>query len=117
MNEISHIKSISKLHQFLGVEKPKHPLVSVLRLNQFLDNFEIDHFKYSLGLYQVSLKDNCPFTLVHYGRNPYDFQEATMVFTAPNQVLEYQKSGTTETDDGWDVVVPSRLNSENGTWK
>lgn len=104
MTKIANIKSISELHQFLGILKPKHPLVSVLRLNQVLEKFEIENFKYSLGLYQISLKDNCPYVMVNYGRNSYDFQEATMVFTAPNQVLEYQKTQSTTTDDGWTLL-------------
>ena len=106
MTKITNIKSITALHQFLGIEKPKHPLVSVLRLNQVLRHFEIENFKYSLGLYQISLKENCPFVMVNYGRNSYDFQEATMIFTAPNQVVEYQyqKAESTSADEGWTLL-------------
>lgn len=104
MKEIININSISEVHNFFGLEKPKHPLISVLRVNEQLQNMDIENFKYSLGLYQISLKDNCPFTITNYGRNSYDFQEGTMIFTAPNQVLEYQKTNNDKTDNGWSVI-------------
>ncbi len=104
MKEIIKIETISEMHQFLGVEKPKHPLISVLRIGDLLKNLEVDNLKYSLGLYQISLKDKCPFTIVNYGRNSYDYQEGTMVFTAPNQVLEFKKVVTTDENKGWTLA-------------
>lgn len=88
MKEIITINSITELHGFFGLEKPKHPLVSVVRLAKELEHLDIEKFKYSVGLYQISLKDNCPFTITNYGRNSYDYQEGSMVFMAPNQVLK-----------------------------
>lgn len=104
MKEIIKLNSISETHHFLGLEKPKHPLISVLRFGEVLQNFDVDNIKYTLGLYQISLKDNCPFTIVNYGRNSYDYQEGTMVFTAPNQVLEFTQEAVAEVDEGWTLV-------------
>lgn len=104
MKEIIKIDTITESHEFLGLEKPKHPLISVIRLGSVLQNLEVDNLKYSLGLYQISLKDNCPFTIVNYGRNSYDYQEGTMVFTAPNQILEFKKAQILEEDKGWTLA-------------
>jgi AraC family transcriptional activator of pobA len=104
MKEIINLDTISETHRFLGIEKPKHPLISVLRIGDVLQNLEVDNVKYSLGLFQISLKDNCPFTIANYGRNSYDYQEGTMVFTAPNQVLEFKKAEAIEEDAGWSLV-------------
>jgi AraC family transcriptional regulator, transcriptional activator of pobA len=104
MKEIIKIETISETHQFLGLAKPKHPLISVLRIGDKLQNLEVDNLRYSTGLYQISLKDNCPFTIAKYGRNSYDHQEGTMIFTAPNQVLEYKKSEIVEVDKGWTLA-------------
>jgi len=104
MKEIIKLNTISETHHFLGLEKPKHPLISVLRIGDILQNLEIDNVKYSLGLYQISLKDNCAFTIVNYGRNSYDYQEGTMIFTAPNQVLEFKKNETAKDDKGWTLA-------------
>ncbi|MFC6268147.1 helix-turn-helix domain-containing protein [Frigoriflavimonas asaccharolytica] len=104
MKEIITINSISELHDFFGLEKPKHPLVSVVRLAKELKDLDIEKFKYSVGLYQISLKDNCPFTITNYGRNSYDYQEGSMVFMAPNQVLEVEKQNVNREDTGWSIV-------------
>ena len=104
MKDIINIETISEVHHFLGKSKPKHPLISVLRIGDVIENIEVKNLKYSLGLYQISLKDNCPFTIVNYGRNSYDYQEGTMVFTSPNQVLEYKKDEVAEKDKGWTLA-------------
>lgn len=104
MKQIVSINNITEIHDFFGLEKPKHPLISVLRVNKQLQNMDIENFKYSLGLYQISLKDKCPFTITNYGRNSYDFQEGTMIFTAPNQVLEFQKTDNDKIAGGWTVI-------------
>jgi len=104
MKEIIKIETISEIHQFLGLAKPKHPLISLLRVSDVLKKFEVEDVKYSLGLYQIHLKDNCPFSIVNYGRNSYDYQEGTMVFTAPNQVLEFKKNETNKVDTGWTLA-------------
>jgi YesN/AraC family two-component response regulator len=101
LKDFIKIETISEFHQVLGLEKPKHPLISVLRLGDARKNLEVENLKYLLGLYKISLKDNCPYSIVNYGRNSYDFQEGTMIFTAPNQVMEYKKAETAETDKGW----------------
>ena len=104
MKEIIKLNTISETHHFLGLDKPKHPLISVLRIGDLIKDFKVDNVKYALNLYQISLKDNCPFTIVNYGRNSYDYQEGTMVFTAPNQVLEFKKEAVPEVDKGWTLV-------------
>ncbi|MDC1068975.1 helix-turn-helix domain-containing protein [Candidatus Kapabacteria bacterium] len=104
MKDIINIETISEVHQFLGKSKPKHPLISVYRIGDILKDLEVDNLRYSLGLYQISQKDNCPFTIVNYGRNSYDYQEGTMIFSSPNQVLEYKKFETNKEDKGWTLA-------------
>ena len=102
--EIIQIKSIHEIHQFLGLGKPKHPLISVFKFGQEQSHSIKENFKYSLGLYQISIKGNCPYTISKYGRNSYDFQECSMVFTSPNQVLEVNKAYKIVDDDCWTLV-------------
>lgn len=99
-----HIESIHETHQFLSLGKPKHPLISVFKFGKEQIQASNENFKYSLGLYQISIKGNCPYTISKYGRNSYDFQECSMIFTSPNQVLEFNKSYQTEDDDCWTLV-------------
>ncbi|MGY5353405.1 helix-turn-helix domain-containing protein [Wenyingzhuangia sp. IMCC45467] len=104
MKEIFNIESIAELHTFFGVGKPKHPLISVLRIANKLDEIALERYRYSLGLYQISLKDSCPFTISKYGRNSYDYKEGSMVFMAPNQVVEFEKQSVNKEDTGWSIL-------------
>lgn len=103
MNPITHISSISEIHDGLGIDKPEHPLISVFYANQLKKIDTTESIKFSLGLYHISLKGNCPFAIKNYGRNSYDFQEGTMIFTQPNQVLELQKKEESN-DEGWIIL-------------
>ena len=102
--EVIHIESIHEVHQFLGLGKPKHPLISVFKFGREQGKAINENFKYSLNLYQISIKGNCAYTISKYGRSSYDFQECSMVFTSPNQVLEFNKAYQTEDDDCWTLV-------------
>jgi len=107
--EIIHIASIHEVHQFLGLGKPKHPLISVFKFGREQGKSINENFKYTLDLYQISIKGNCAYTISKYGRSSYDFQECSMVFTSPNQVLEFNKAYQTEDDDCWTLVFHSDL--------
>lgn len=103
-SEILHIESIHEIHEFLGLGKPRHPLISVFKFGKDQSQELKENFNYSLGLYQISIKGNCPYTISKYGRNSYDFQECSMIFTSPNQVLEVNKAYQIEDDDCWTLV-------------
>ncbi len=104
MKDFIKIETISEIHQFLGLAKPKHPLVSVYRIGDALNNLGVDNFRYSIGLYQISFKDNCALTIVNYGRNSYDYQDGTLIFTAPNQVMEFKKADNVGVNHGWTLA-------------
>ncbi|MFH6604872.1 helix-turn-helix domain-containing protein [Maribacter algicola] len=104
MKDILKIETISDIHQFLDMAKPNHPLVSVYRIGDSLNNLEVDNFRYSLGMYQISFKENCPYTIINYGRNSYDYQNGTLIFTAPNQVMEFKKAEKSEVNNGWTLA-------------
>ena len=76
---------VDEYNKMLGVET-LHPLVSVIDFSKasFLGSLPPAQ---SFGFYTVFLKDvKCGD--LKYGRNYYDYQEGTLVFLAPNQVLE-----------------------------
>lgn len=104
MKEIVRINSVSEVHQYLGLPQPKHPLISVFLFGKEQQSLAVEDFKYAFGLYQISLKGNCPFTISKYGRNSYDFQECSIIFTAPDQVLTFNKAYKTEDDDCWTLI-------------
>lgn len=73
-----------------------HPLVSVLDFSKANPRHG---YKMSFGIYSIFLKDVKCGDLV-YGKNTYDYQEGTLVFVGPGQVVDvsnktdlYQPSG------------------------
>jgi len=67
----------------LGQEEPKHPLMGVL------DFSKIDFRS--------------------YGRNYYDFQEGSLFFMAPNQVIGMEDPDETHDAYGWALVFHPEL--------
>lgn len=105
MKNMIKFDTIAQVHAALGLAKPKHPLISLVRLGENTVKVNVENLRYCFNLYQISLKGNCPFTIRHYGRQSYDFQEGTMVFIAPNQVLEFEKKAYSENSDGWTLLI------------
>jgi len=105
-NHVIHIKTISELHQICSLSKPKHPLVSVVRHSDMLIDTSFADQRVSMDMYMISLKGNHDGVL-KYGRNKYDFQEASLVFIAPNQVFSSSTTDFSQTQDEWTIFVHS----------
>lgn len=85
-NSLLKFSSISELHQVLGVQKPLHPLISLVdNTKMSVDKYYLDR-SFTLGFYKVSYKFS-ENGKMGYGQGYYDFNEGGMMFTAPNQVL------------------------------
>lgn len=103
MAEKIYIQSISQVHKFFGLPKPKHPLISVLPITDELTNFDYGAHTYVFELYQISLKKGIHGSIA-YGGNAYDFQEGTMVFTQPGQTLKIQNDEAFLGASGWTLI-------------
>lgn len=103
--ESYQINTISQAHQAAGLPKPKHPLVSVVQTNDFRPSIDFKGLKVVNNLYQVTLKQRGCGNL-QYGKNSYDYEEGTLVFTAPGQVTvfegEFNAGG--EGEGGWTLA-------------
>lgn len=92
-------KSISQLHDYMGFEKPTHPLITIIDTSKLAYGEELIGVKISSELYCIALKDkSCG---MNYGRNHYDFDEGVMMFTAPNQVITLNKAQALNEVQGW----------------
>lgn len=88
MQNVLHINTVS---DYLNLRKQEvlHPLVGVVDFDMLggdsYTNKEYDAFHYKC--YAIFLKDakGCK---MHYGGKPYDYDEGTLVFMAPNQTIE-----------------------------
>lgn len=96
MSEIVKVDSIQDYHEFLKIET-LHPLVSAIDLSEVAP---IKHVRKNFGFYSIILKDtNCGD--LRYGRKNYDYQEGTLVFIAPGQIVGDDDNGTTFQMKGW----------------
>jgi len=103
MENIIQIESISQVHEIYGLEKPKHPLVSVLPIDERMTSFDYGDHKYIFDFYQISLKDGIKGSMT-YGRNSYDFQEGSMTFIKPNQVIKVNSQEDYSGASGWTLI-------------
>lgn len=100
--DILKINTISELHSNLGLNKPAYPLASVIRHNEYLSEKGDKVTKYSMNLYSVTLKNGLKGSF-QYGRNTYDYEDGTLIFTSPNQVLSSGEKEYTEELNGWSL--------------
>ncbi len=107
MEHILHIETISELNKIMGQEEPRHPLIGLIDFSK-LDFAHQDNLRISTGFYTVMLKNLCPGAL-RYGRNYYDFQEGTLFFMGPNQVVSMEDPDETRDVYGWGLVFHPEL--------
>ncbi|MBT1283680.1 helix-turn-helix domain-containing protein [Parabacteroides distasonis] len=96
MNEIKRIDTVQQYNDYFGMET-LHPLVTVI------DAREANpiHFCPKLyNLYAILMKDPDCGTL-KYGRSIYDYQQGTMLFLAPGQVMGSDDDGQLHQPGGW----------------
>jgi len=107
MDSIIELKTISDLSKWMGQEEPKHPLITTIDLSR-MDFVHSENFKVNTGFYTILLKNLCPCAL-RYGRNYYDFQEGTLFFAVPNQVVGLEDPDATKDIYGWGLVFHPEL--------
>jgi AraC-like DNA-binding protein len=86
-----HIKTIAEYHRLMGLPKPEHPLISVIKFDDIKmisgeKPNSISHYFYS-----IALKRNAHGKM-KYGQEDFDFDEGIMHFMSPKQVLSYENT-------------------------
>jgi AraC family transcriptional activator of pobA len=96
MEDINKIQSISEYNTLRGI-KTLHPLASVYDSSTAK---LLSAGNYSFSFYCIFLKDlKCGE--LKYGRNYYDYQEGTLVFISPSQVIGVPETPEGTTVKGW----------------
>jgi YesN/AraC family two-component response regulator len=96
---IIHTKSIAEIRAVFGLDKPTHPLITILDTEKLAYREETVGKRFSSDLYCIALKDsNCG---IDYGRNSYDFDDGVLIFTAPKQVIKVKKTQEINQVKGW----------------
>ena len=86
MKEVIKLDTVDQYNRLFGLET-LHPLVSIVNLSEAL-RFPT-HFTMNYGVYALFLK-NVKCGDIRYGRQTYDYQEATVTIFAPGQVVEVE---------------------------
>lgn len=99
MDEIVKMEHVYQYNEMMGQET-LHPLVSVI---DFSKCPKTRHARRMYGFYCVFLKDvKCGD--MRYGRHYYDYQEGTLVFIAPGQVVGIEDNGEVFQPKGWALL-------------
>jgi AraC-like DNA-binding protein len=99
MDEIFNLDNISKFNLMRGLET-LHPLVSVIDFSKMK---LIPEARAHYGFYCIFLKDAVCGDL-KYGCNYYDYQEGTLVFVAPGQVVGIGNKPGSPRPKGWGLL-------------
>src|ERR1700755_1685348 len=106
MGTLRRYNTISEYNTFNNHET-LHPLVTVIDLSKAKPRrLSRSYF----GFYTIMLKDTKCGDLT-YGKNTYDYQEGTLVFLGPGQVLEAAYSEEAYQPKGWGLLFhPDLIN-------
>ena len=95
--EVIELDTVDKYNKFFKVET-YHPMVTVVDLSKITQPAQ--PFTINYGIYALFLKDTLCGDIT-YGRQPYDYQEGTIVCFAPGQVASiHAQEGTRPTGYG-----------------
>jgi AraC family transcriptional activator of pobA len=84
--KVAKLESISEIHRMLGIPGPAHPLITLLDTREERVNLSRLPVSYVTTLYKISFINKLGGKF-RYGQGYYDFDEGSMVFTAPNQIV------------------------------
>jgi AraC family transcriptional regulator, transcriptional activator of pobA len=88
-NNIQRIHSISEFHELRGLDKPQHPLISLINFDNAKFKPEVKSTSWVLDFYSIAIKRN--FTSkIKYGQQEYDFNEGILFCISPGQVFSIE---------------------------
>ena len=115
MNENMKIDSVTQLNAIFGRQNTVHPLITIVDFSSIKDYQNVVGTKIYSELYSIMLKQQCNSTF-RYGREKFDFQEGTLIFVAPGQVVEIEEEIESPETRDWglffhpDLLFGSNLN-------
>ena len=101
----TRFKTITEYHEFRGMPKPEHPLISLVNLEERPMMNMDEPFSLLFDFYSIAVK-RIPNSKVKYGQQSYDFDEGVMFFIAPGQVFSIEIPKNQEDKrTGWLLLV------------
>ena len=106
MDKIIDIPTVKDYDDHWGLPN-RHPYVNILEGSQVTK--PIPNCRKNMGMYVIFLKDVICADYLTYGRQEYDYQVNTLVFTAPGQVFGHPQDGSTYKAKGWALYFSPEL--------
>jgi AraC family transcriptional activator of pobA len=106
--EVNHpylINSISELHRILALPKPEHPLVSLINFDEITCYVDPALKSVIYNFYSICIKKDFKGKM-KYGQSYYDFDEGTMTFFSPGQVISAELTDDMSLSGWWLVIHP-----------
>lgn len=91
---MKHFKTISELHASNGYAPPENPLISLVTC-QDLKTCAVGNSKFTSDFYMIAFK-KIKSGNFFYGKTKYDFDNGSMAFTKPRQIIEINNVEFTE---------------------
>jgi len=107
-----HVSSIAELHQFTGLEPPKHPLFTVIdysaiQAKKLIQSQQVPaSASFTCDFYSVNFKKHCN---VVYGQQIFDHKEGTLLCTSPAQIIHYDAKIDDTASEGWGLYFHPEL--------
>lgn len=89
--KVIKLESIPEIHRMLGLPGPPHPLITLLDTESGQIEMCRLPVNYILGYYKISFITRLGGKF-RYGQGYYDFDEGSLLFTAPNQIISGMES-------------------------
>ena len=100
--KVSKLESIAEIHRMLGLPGPVHPLISLLdATKEQIDMCRLPA-SYVSSFYKISFITKLSGKF-RYGQGYYDFDEGSLLFTAPNQLVGGSESY--QDNEGYSLII------------
>jgi len=108
MTEFLKIQSLTDMFRIMEMPSPKHPLIAIVDYSRTPFTTKVPRFKVVCDFYQITIKSD-KNGFLKYGRESYDYQEGSLVYLAPEQVVEYDSSDSDVVESGWSLFFHADL--------
>lgn len=97
------LNSISDFHSLMNLKKPTNPLVSVVKIDDINPEEIAGLETIAFNFHAIFLKKNFEGK-IKYGQQYYDFDNGTMSFYAPKQLVSLERAQPTKVE-GWMLII------------
>jgi len=105
MPKTFRFNSISEFHDFCNLNKPEHPLISLIDYSSVQYPIIDSELKWIQNFYSIGLKRNVNAKF-NYGQQQYDFDSGVLTFVSPLQFLKIEINQHAEVEStGWLLLI------------